>query len=65
MGPSPTEVREMGKYAQSFAVQHKEQIDVLIERLSLDIDLKASTSEIDIFLPKLRDGLPLQWTKCL
>jgi len=48
--PSPAEVREIGKYAQAFVARHKEQIDLLIERLGLDIDLNASTRDIDVLL---------------
>ncbi len=59
VGPSPTEVREIGKYAQSFVVRHKDQIDALIERLSLDIDLKASTSDIDVLLAEAEGWPPL------
>ena len=59
VGPSPTEVREIGKYAQSFVVRHKDQIDALIERLSLDIDLKASTSDIDVLLTEAEGWPPL------
>jgi hypothetical protein len=59
VGPSPAEVREIGKYAQSFVQRHKEQIDSLIERLSLDIDLKASTSDIDVLLTDAEGWPPL------
>ena len=45
--PSPGEVREIAKYAQSFVARHKDQLDQLIERLGLDIDLKTSTRDID------------------
>ncbi|WP_291557853.1 patatin-like protein [Bradyrhizobium sp.] len=57
-GPSPTELREIAKYAQSFVARHKNQIDALIERLGLDIDLKASTSDIDVLLAESRDWPP-------
>ncbi len=55
--PSPTEVREIGKYAQSFVARHKDQIDLLIERLGLDIDLKASTRDIDVLVAET-EGWP-------
>lgn len=58
VGPSPTEIREIGKYAQSFVERHKNQIDALIERLGSDIDLKASTSDIDVLLAETRDWPP-------
>jgi patatin-related protein len=48
--PSPAEVREIAKYAQSVAAQHKDQLDLLIEHLGSDIDLKASTRDIDALL---------------
>jgi patatin-related protein len=57
-GPSPAEVREITKYAQSFVARHKNRIDALIERLGLDIDLKASTSDIDVLLAETRDWPP-------
>ena len=57
VGPSPTEVRQISKYAESFAARHKDQIDVLIERLGLDIDLKATTSDIDVLLAET-EGWP-------
>jgi hypothetical protein len=58
IGPSPTEVREIGKYAQSFVVRHKDQIDALIERLGSDIDLAASTSDIDVLLAETKEWPP-------
>lgn len=58
-GPSPTEVRQIGRYAQSFAARHKDQLDVLIERLGSDIDLKASTSDIDVLLAETEGWPPL------
>ena len=45
--PSPSEVKEIAKYAQSFVARHKDQLDLLIEQLGLDIDLKTSTRDID------------------
>jgi patatin-related protein len=57
-GPSPAEIREIGKYAQSFVVQHGNEIDALIERLGSDIDLNASTSDIDILLAESRGWPP-------
>ncbi|MBI5319028.1 patatin-like protein [Bradyrhizobium sp.] len=65
MGPSPAEAREIGKYAQSFAVRHKDRIDALIERLALDIDLKASTSDIDVLLAETEGWPPLAMRELL
>jgi len=59
VGPSPTEVKEIGKYAQSFAARHKTKIDELIVRLSSDIDLNASTSDIDVLLTETEGWPPL------
>ena len=50
VGPSPTEVREIGGYAQSFAARHRAQLDRLIDRLRLVIDLNASTRDVDLLL---------------
>jgi len=58
VAPSPTEVREIGKYAQSFVARYKIQIDLLIERLGLDIDLKASTRDVDVLLAETEGLLP-------
>jgi patatin-related protein len=55
VGPSSTELREIGKYAQRFVVQHKRQISELIERLASDIGLAASTSDIDVLLAETRE----------
>ncbi|MDE2467573.1 MAG: patatin-like protein [Bradyrhizobium sp.] len=59
VGPSPTEIREVGKYADSFVTRHKDQIDMLIERLSSDIDLRASTSDIDVLLAEAEGWPPV------
>jgi len=56
--PSPAEVREIGKYARSFVARHKTQIDLLIERLGSDIDLKASTRDVDVLLAQTRGWPP-------
>jgi hypothetical protein len=48
--PSPTEVKAIAKYAQSFVTQHKDKLDLLIDHLGSDIDLKASTRDIDALL---------------
>jgi patatin-related protein len=48
--PSPTEVREIRKYAVSFVERHGKQLDRLIERLGSDIDLDATTRDIDLLL---------------
>lgn len=45
--PSPTEMKVIEKYAQSFAARHKDQLNLLIGSLGADINLKASTRDID------------------
>lgn len=59
VGPSPAEVREISKYAQSFVTRHKDRIDLLIEHLGSDIDLKSTTSEIDVLLAETERWPPL------
>lgn len=48
--PSPSEVRQIAKYAQSFVARHKERLDLLIKHLGMDIDLKTSTRDVDALL---------------
>jgi patatin-related protein len=55
--PSPGEFREIVKYAQSFVAKHKDKLDRLIERLGSDIDLNASTLDIDVLLAET-EGWP-------
>jgi hypothetical protein len=50
MAPSPAQVRKIGTYAAAFIAQHKQQLDQLVERLAADIDLDASTRDIDRLL---------------
>lgn len=63
--PSPAEIREIGKYAQSFVARHKIQIDLLIERLGSDIDLKAGTREIDGLLAQTQGWPPMAMQEVL
>jgi patatin-related protein len=50
VAPSPTEIREIGAYAQAFATRHRGQLDRLVDRLGAVIDLKASTRDVDLLL---------------
>lgn len=59
VGPSPAEVREISKYAQSFVTRHKDRIDVLIEHLGSDVDLNSTTSDIDVLLAETERWPPL------
>ena len=56
--PSPTEIKEIAKYAKSFVAQHKDKLDLLIEHLDSDIDLKASTRDIDALLAETEAWSP-------
>src|SRR5262249_27303495 len=53
--PSPTEVKQIDNYAQAFALRHAEPIGRLIERLGADLDLNATTHDIDTLLAGTRD----------
>ena len=46
--PSPAEMRDTAAYARAFAARHKDRIDLLIARIGQDIDLQASTRDIDV-----------------
>jgi patatin-related protein len=48
--PSPNEVKELTKYAQSFAARHKEQLNLLIEHIGSDIELETTTHDLDVLL---------------
>ncbi len=50
VAPSPTEIREIGAYAQAFAARHRTQLDQLVDRLGSIIDLNASTRDVDLLL---------------
>lgn len=62
VGPSSVEIRQIDDYARSFAQRHRQQIDLLIERLRVDIDLNASTNDIDILLAETT-GWPRRATR--
>jgi hypothetical protein len=56
--PSTDEVRHLSSYAKAFTDQHADKIDRLIERLAVEIDLDASTRDLDELLASLD---PMQW----
>jgi len=56
--PSGAEVRHLEAYAASFVEQHIAKLDRLIEQLAVEIDLNASTREIDDLLASLD---PAEW----
>jgi patatin-related protein len=51
--PSAGEVRNLQAYAGRFVEQHFEKIDLLVARLSAEIDLNASTRDLDDLLGAL------------
>jgi patatin-related protein len=55
--PSPAEMRDTAKYAHGFVTRHKNEIDVVVAQIGRDIDLKASTHDIDVLLAGT-DGWP-------
>ncbi len=57
MAPASIEVRNMASYAQSFVARHQKQLDRLVDCLGVDIDLDASTHDIDLLLAET-DGWP-------
>jgi patatin-related protein len=56
--PSAGEVKHLDAYAKAFVEQHADKLDRLIDRLALEIDLNASTREIDDLLASLD---PADW----
>jgi hypothetical protein len=56
--PSIGQIEHVEAYASDFVDRHGDRIDVLIERLSAEIDLKASTTDLDHLLASLD---PSQW----
>ena len=56
--PSAGEVKHLEAYANKFVEQHVNEIDRLIERLAAEIDLNATTRELDDLLASLD---PAEW----
>jgi patatin-related protein len=56
--PSAGEIKHLDAYAKSFVARHAEKLDRLISRLALEIDLDASTDELDDLLASLD---PREW----
>src|SRR5229473_1459334 len=56
--PSAAEVKHLEAFAAGFVAQHVDQIDRLIDRLAAEIDLNASTRELDDLLASLD---PTEW----
>jgi patatin-related protein len=51
--PSTEQIENMEIYAKTFVDRHAENIDELIERLAAEVDLKASTRDLDHLLASL------------
>jgi patatin-related protein len=56
--PSASEVKNLEGYARSFVERHFERIDQVIEQLATEIDLNASTRDLDDLLASLD---PADW----
>ncbi|MBO0756541.1 MAG: patatin-like protein, partial [Bradyrhizobiaceae bacterium] len=53
--PSPNEVKELAKYAHSFAARHEEQLNLLIEHIGSDIELETTTHDLDALLAEAKE----------
>jgi patatin-related protein len=51
--PSAAEIKHLGAYAKNFVERHVAKLDRLIERLGIEIDLNATTRELDDLLASL------------
>jgi patatin-related protein len=56
--PSASDIRNLETYARSFVDRHFDKLDHLIEQLALEIDLNATTQDIDELLAALD---PSEW----
>jgi patatin-related protein len=54
--PSASEMRDLQGYAEAFAERNFDKVDRLIEQLANEIDLRATTDEIDVLLASLDPG---------
>ena len=48
--PAPADIGDIVSYARDFARRHKERLDRLVAMIGADIDMQASTHEIDVLL---------------
>lgn len=58
MLPSPDQMKHVRSYAERFVEEHGKKVDLLIERLRKEIDLNATTRDLDRLLASLD---PAQW----
>jgi len=56
--PSAADARDLPGYARTFVEQHIDALDQLIDSLAAEIDLKASTHDVDVLLSTLD---PSRW----
>jgi hypothetical protein len=48
--PSPRDAEDLEGYARRFVEQHRDRIDLLVERLAAKIDLDSCTNDVDMLL---------------
>ena len=48
--PSPRDMRDIATYAHAFVARHEKKLDLLIAKLGAELDLAASTRDIDVLL---------------
>jgi patatin-related protein len=48
--PAPRDAEDLEGYARRFVERHRDQIDLLVERLSAKIDLDSCTNDVDMLL---------------
>jgi len=53
--PTASETREIEAYAAALAARHEARLDALIDRLAADVDLDASTRDVDALLAGTAD----------
>ncbi len=56
--PTPDQMKHVRSYAERFVEEHGKKVDLLIERLRKEIDLNATTRDLDRLLASLD---PAQW----
>jgi patatin-related protein len=56
--PSPAEAANLRSFAEKFVTDHKGELDTLIARLAADINLAASTFDVDLLLAAMD---PAEW----
>jgi patatin-related protein len=57
-GPAPRDAEDLKRYAAAFVARHRAGLDRLVERLAAEINLDASTSDLDLLAASTD---PAQW----